>query len=671
MSINNTPTIEPRQVTGIFTDYIAKTLPLAFDDSMSYYECLCALLKYINDTIVPDINNVNDGLGELQTFYEQLQSYVNNYFDNLDVQEEINQKLDKMVEDGTLTNLIKGYVDPYITAQNEEISNFKIEVNSDLTSIHNQVSSLASGSPAGVYSTTAALIEANPKTGVYIVTADGHIYSWTKDGDSAIDLGVYQATGNSDDLNYIINITDFGNITSGKYINYSTGNFGTLETTRASDYIPITPSAIIDCSNLGMTHNVDSRGLAYYDKNKTYISGYQYTINSRDFTDTAPNNAYFIRLTLALNSTPTLNVVNKFENIIKDINQLNVVEYDVTEYAKRNLTPSSYIKAETGTINALSGSYSSQFIPVLPSTSIILKGTGEYGDVRGLSYFDENFTFISGQRYNSNPNNELHLTIPATAHYMVFTIQGSRLSDLQLKYNLNYQQINQMEILLQKEYYFNKTLYKGREIQAFNKIICIGDSITSGTFNHNEGGSTEYVAIPQYSYPTKMSEILGIETTNKGKGGYTSTEIYNYFQNDDWSGHDCAIICVGQNDQTTTATDTAVQSMITKLKAENNNIKIFVTSVIKSYYLRNENRYNTITTKIKNTVANNTDCYYIPLNSLSFCVDNSPYLQGHLTALGYLQQANELINYISSVIHDNMNDFKYIQFIGTDYSYNE
>ena len=69
MAINNQPTIEPQTVTGIFTKYLAKTLPLAFDESMSYYECLCALLEYLNDTIVPDINNTNAGLSELQGFY--------------------------------------------------------------------------------------------------------------------------------------------------------------------------------------------------------------------------------------------------------------------------------------------------------------------------------------------------------------------------------------------------------------------------------------------------------------------------------------------------------------------------------------------------------------------------------------------------------------------------
>ena len=39
------------------------------------------------------------------------------------------------------------------------------------------IEGLSSGSPKGVYSTTAALVSANPNTGVYVVTADGHIYS--------------------------------------------------------------------------------------------------------------------------------------------------------------------------------------------------------------------------------------------------------------------------------------------------------------------------------------------------------------------------------------------------------------------------------------------------------------------------------------------------------------
>lgn len=85
--------------------------PTAFTDAMTYYECLAYLVKYLEDTVVPAVNENAEALQELQ-------DYVVHYFDNLDVQEEINNKLDEMAEDGSLTALIKGYVDPFIEAQN-------------------------------------------------------------------------------------------------------------------------------------------------------------------------------------------------------------------------------------------------------------------------------------------------------------------------------------------------------------------------------------------------------------------------------------------------------------------------------------------------------------------------------------------------------------------------
>ena len=104
--------VEKVEPSGIFTNYIFKAIPLAFDESMSYYETLAGLLGYLQQTILPAINNNADALAEVQNLMTQLQEYVDNYFTNLDVQEEINNKLDAMTEDGSLTNLIKDYVDP-------------------------------------------------------------------------------------------------------------------------------------------------------------------------------------------------------------------------------------------------------------------------------------------------------------------------------------------------------------------------------------------------------------------------------------------------------------------------------------------------------------------------------------------------------------------------------
>ena len=76
----------------------------------------------------------------------------------------------------------------------EKIENEEANRKEALENMQKQVNGLASGSPKGTFETKSALETANPETGVYIISKDGHIYSWNKNGNSAIDLGVYQAT---------------------------------------------------------------------------------------------------------------------------------------------------------------------------------------------------------------------------------------------------------------------------------------------------------------------------------------------------------------------------------------------------------------------------------------------------------------------------------------------
>ena len=97
--MNNVEKIKP---SGIFTNYIYKAIPLAFDESMSYYETLCGVLSLLK-TQEEVVNNNADLLAELEL-------YVQNYFKNLDVQTEINNKLDEMAENGQLTNIIAQYL---------------------------------------------------------------------------------------------------------------------------------------------------------------------------------------------------------------------------------------------------------------------------------------------------------------------------------------------------------------------------------------------------------------------------------------------------------------------------------------------------------------------------------------------------------------------------------
>lgn len=99
---SNTKALQP------FRYWCQKVLPLVYDDSLSYYEMLCKVVDYLNKTM-EDVTN-------LHAAYVQLQNYVNNYFSTLDVQEEINKKLDEMASTGQLNQLFNKYI-PYITVE--------------------------------------------------------------------------------------------------------------------------------------------------------------------------------------------------------------------------------------------------------------------------------------------------------------------------------------------------------------------------------------------------------------------------------------------------------------------------------------------------------------------------------------------------------------------------
>lgn len=83
---------------GAFRFWCQKVLPLVYDDSLSYYELLCKVVKYLNNT--------NEDVKLLGNSYLKLVEFVNGYFDNLDVTSEVNKKLDEMVESGELDDVI-------------------------------------------------------------------------------------------------------------------------------------------------------------------------------------------------------------------------------------------------------------------------------------------------------------------------------------------------------------------------------------------------------------------------------------------------------------------------------------------------------------------------------------------------------------------------------------
>lgn len=81
-------------------------LPTSFIESMSYYEMLAWFCDFLQNTVIPAVNDNAEALAELQRLFVELKDYVDTYFDNLDIQDEIDKKIDELIEDGT----IEGYI---------------------------------------------------------------------------------------------------------------------------------------------------------------------------------------------------------------------------------------------------------------------------------------------------------------------------------------------------------------------------------------------------------------------------------------------------------------------------------------------------------------------------------------------------------------------------------
>ena len=154
MGVNNTPNLGDYKSISSFRMWCQKMLPMVYDDSLSYYEVLCKVTKFLND-VVSNLNTAVTDISNLHEAYIVLQKWVDTYFDSLDVQTEINNKLDKMASDGNLNEVIYSFLDKYkeeidiaITMQNNSLKKYENAI-SVLNNRMNNFTSMPNGSTAG------------------------------------------------------------------------------------------------------------------------------------------------------------------------------------------------------------------------------------------------------------------------------------------------------------------------------------------------------------------------------------------------------------------------------------------------------------------------------------------------------------------------------------------
>ncbi len=353
-------------------------------------------------------------------------------------------------------------------------------------------------------------------------------------------------------------------------------------------------------------------------------------------------------------------------------------------YSDTNLIPSdgmlehSYVD-DTGTVktttNQSADAYNfvlSGYIPVEHGKTLYLSGDDFFYN-RYFAWYDADKNYIGGKSLSGGMGFSAHVAfviVPNSAAYLRITFRTTENAAVAWAGYTGTvptgEVINATNAGYLDYHYYpeNPCDFIGRDICTFNKIACIGDSITAGYFNHSGGGQT----ISKYSYPAHLKKITGVDCVNMGDSGETSVSWWNTHQNDDFSGYDCAIINLGINDALLSVTEedtrTAFTNIINALKTANTGIKIFIANVIPAY-ARGNTTYDAINAIIEDIATNTENCYFIDLTRYGHAVGVA-YANGHLTAVGYWMLAEDYANAISHIIRNNPESFRFIQFIGTD-----
>lgn len=106
-----------------FRFWCQKTLPLVYDDSLSYYELLGKCVNYINN-LISDNASMIDNIDGLRDAYVSLQNYVNNYFDSLDVTDAIADELAKMLTSGQMSAIIEEIITTHYGSAITTLTNY-------------------------------------------------------------------------------------------------------------------------------------------------------------------------------------------------------------------------------------------------------------------------------------------------------------------------------------------------------------------------------------------------------------------------------------------------------------------------------------------------------------------------------------------------------------------
>lgn len=196
-------------------------VPASIIESISYEEQLMRLIKFLKEKVIPAIDGNTEAIKAIE-----------NWIETLDLQDEVDNKLDQMAEDGTLLGFVKPYFDTYVQPQlntmsgeitgfestvNTTIDNYQASVDSSIQAqnnligqINTTVNSIATNTPIFVDSTS----DMTDGTKVYVYTVNGHIYYYNTTSNAFADSGLVYGSDMESYLHYVGELNSSNNLNS-------------------------------------------------------------------------------------------------------------------------------------------------------------------------------------------------------------------------------------------------------------------------------------------------------------------------------------------------------------------------------------------------------------------------------------------------------------------------
>lgn len=692
--------VRPYTVGKPFRFWCQKILPLVYDDSLSYYELLNKVVDYLNKVInnVDSIGEAFNDLGErfesLQSSFNELSEMVDNYFDNLDVQQEINNKLDEMAQDGTLDAIIQPLVD---SAVSDAVSEW-LEENVN---------------PAG----SAVVVDSS-------LTVSGAAADAKVTGDELRDL--------KSDLNPLIDtnsdLTPIYTVT-GNYIN----RFGVV--TSSANFETLKFSIPDGCNTVKVTtrtYGPPKIVITDTDATSENFTTTQFTTNASYYPAENPSSATTIEETIEVNNRAYIYVPHYVGDTSVGVHVSAVVpgRVSVLETEAENLSAGvakidNIVSALQMTAEWIENKYISVSNGVAttfsPTSTLAYCCTNKircdifesvklkqyYGSSAGSAFYDINGDFMQGVSLSGNFGDEITIQIPDGAYYFATTYRynprtqtpaypalGTTITTESLKQgaftDAQEKALYNLVSGIATDNPLSSIIRDGGYTALFHKIGCIGDSLASGEMYYTESGSLHGIDMYDFSWGQCMAREIGITAYNFSVGGLNAETWYQRYADDtDFTTTNvCSayIIGLGVNDVAYadygvgTSADINLSDktqnadsfyghygkIIQRIKEVQPKAKIFCITLPR--VTTNNTPYSEAIRDMAEIFSN---VYIIDLaeyaSAIYLNLPSAMWFGGHMTALGYQMASWHIGTYIDWIVRNNMDEFSQVQFIGTNY----